>query len=115
MRKVVFPNISFNIRTEGGLETLSVGRQLHIIAATPGRPGESFTIDQIRARLPLVDKLVALDDEMELLLEEEEYTELLVAMKQSTWSGVNAAALALLEAIEAAEIVEVAEVAKEEA
>jgi hypothetical protein len=109
MRKVVFPDVSFNLRTEEGLQPVSVGEQLHLIAAAPSKPGEAFTIDQIRARLPLVDKLSALTGERELLLEETEYTELLAAVKQSTWSGVSAAAIALVDAIEAAEVVDVAE------
>jgi hypothetical protein len=109
MKKVVFPDVSFNARTEDGLRSISIGEQLHIISASPSKPGDVFTIDQIRARLPLVEKLAALTDEGEILLEDNEWTELLQAVEQSTWSGVSEAAIALLDAVREATTVTVEE------
>jgi hypothetical protein len=109
MRKVVFPDVQFGINTDDGYRPMSVAAQLHIIASAPSKPGDVFTIDQIRARLPLVEKLSALKDATEVLLEESEYTELLQAVQQSTWNGVSPAAVALADAIAEAEIVEVDE------
>lgn len=109
MRKITLPDVTFAVPDGDGTRAISAGGQLHIIAAVPSRPGESFTIDQIRARLPLVEKLSMLGDGTVILLEESEYAELLSAVERTTWSGVSLEAVALVDAVRDAETVEVEE------
>ncbi len=112
MRKLCIPDISFSALGEKGeVQRVSAAQQLLQLASVPSEPGKTFTIDEIRQRLPLVDKLAAAvaDDDKEMLLEDSEYAILLEAIKTSTWTGVSRAALSLVEAVEAAESVEVEE------
>ena len=112
MRKLLLPDIEFTTLDEAGKpQPVSAAHQLLQLASVPSKQGETFTIDEIRQRLPLVDKLAAAakDRATELLLEEEEYATLLQAATASTWMGVSRAALELVEAVEKAKTVAVEE------
>ena len=112
MKKLLIPDITFTaLDASGKPQGVSAAQQLLQLASAPSEQGKTFTIDEIRQRLPLVEKLAAAvaDDAKELLLEDSEYAILLEAVRTSTWTGVSRAALALVEAVEAAETVEVGE------
>lgn len=107
MKKILLPDITFGVQINGSIKAISAAEQLRAIASSPSKPGDVFTIDQIRARLPLVEKLI--DDPAEVLIEDSEYAELLEAVRACTWQGVSRAAVELVDAVEAAEEVKVKE------
>lgn len=112
MRKLVIPEVSFTaLGPDGVVQPITAAEQMRQIAAVPSRPDGLLTIDEIRARLPLVEKLeeASRDGKKEVLLEDAEYGVLLETMKASMWRGVSQAALDLVEAVETAAIIEVAE------
>jgi hypothetical protein len=112
MRKLVIPDISFAAQDgEGTIQMVSAAQQLQQLASVPSNQGQPLTIEDIRQRLPLVEKLaeVAGNGSHEVLLEEEEYATLLQAVQASTWTGVSRGALELVDAVEKAETVEVKE------
>ena len=112
MRKLLIPDISFAaLDAEGTLQKATAVQQLQQLVSLPSKPGDTFTIEEIRQRLPLVDKLAnaAEVNSREVLLEDLEYSILLQAVQASTWMGVSRAALELVEAVEKAEDIEVAE------
>ena len=112
MRKLLIPDISFNALNERNVpQKVSAAQQLLLLASVPSQQGETFTINDIRQRLPLVDKLAAVAENGsdEVLLEDSEYDTLLQAVNASTWMGVSRTALELVEAVEKAETIEVKE------
>jgi hypothetical protein len=112
MRKLSFPAVSFAAQDEeGAIHTVSAAQQLHQLASVPSDRNRPLTIEDIRHRLPLVEKLssAAKNESREVLLEEEEYNTLLQAVKSSTWMNVSHAVLELVEAVEKAETVKVEE------
>lgn len=113
MRKLLIPDIQFTALDERNVpQKVSAAQQLQQFASVPSKPGETFTIDEIRERLPVVDKLAAAaqNGSNEVLLEDSEYATLMQAVSASTWMGVSRAALDLVKAVEDAETVKVAEV-----
>ena len=112
MRKLLIPDLEFTAMGERGIpQRVSAAQQLLQLASVPSKQGETFTIDEIRQRLPLVEKLAAVVEAKgnEVLLEDSEYAILLQAVGASTWMGVSRTALDLVEAVEKAETVEVKE------
>lgn len=106
MRKLVIPDVGFMALDEKNTpQRVEAAQQLVQLVSVPSQQGEAFTIDDIRKRLPLVDKLAAAaeDGSDEVLLEDSEYDVLLQAVKASTWTGISRAALELVEAVESAE------------
>lgn len=110
MRKIKIPDERFTAReVDGTVRQMSALEQLRLLISVPSRPDTPFTIEDIRQRLPLVEKLEAYEKEgtKEILVEDSEFALLAQAIQQSTWSGVSRGALLLVEAIENAEMVDV--------
>ena len=115
MRKVVFPDAQFVITDkEGTVHTLSAIEQLTILISLPNKSMGTFSLGEMRLRIPIVEKLdaAARTKEAEILFEDAEYTLIQKELELSIWGGVSKSALALADAVENAEVVEIKEVKK---
>ena len=110
MRKIKIPDIQFSAPTSNGtVRQVSALEQLRLLVSMPPTREASFTIDDIRLRLPLVEMLEAceVDGQTEILLEDAQHALLVESIRVSTWSGVSRAALVLADAVTEAEEVAV--------
>ena len=109
MKRVILPDVTFTmVDANGATRSVSGVEQLRILISVPSRPDSPFTLDDIRLRIPVVEKLEAFEQNgagKELLLEDAEHALILSSLKASTWTGVSKAALELADAVEKAETV----------
>ncbi len=104
MKRITLPDVTFSARDDDGTpQSISAGQQLYRIVAFPP-PQKGLTIDDIRKRLPLCDKLAKTNGN--LLLEDSEYAILTEAFSEANWRGVSHDIVALGDALTDAESVE---------
>lgn len=106
MKKITLPNVTFTALAPDGstVEEISPAQQLYRIVAYPP-PQKGLSIDDIRLRLPLADKLAKAN--RTVLLEDGEYTVLMEAMREASWRGVSRDVVALADALAEAETIDV--------
>ena len=110
MKKITLPDITFSVAgRDGTVTSIGAAEQLRLLVSFAPSPNEPLTLDDIRRRLPILDKLEALDGKKKqgLVLEDAEYAVLQAVVAGSVWTGVNRDAIALADAVEGAETVEV--------
>jgi hypothetical protein len=109
MKRIDLPEVTFTIRGPDGkiLEAIGAARQLYNIVSFPP-PQKGLTLDDIRQRIPLCDKLIGADSV--LVLEDSEYATLSEAFQEASWSGVSKDIIALADALADAKTVNVEEV-----
>lgn len=106
MRKLIIPDVSFNaLDGDGTVTVLSAAQQLYRLVMFAQSPERGFTVDDVRRRLPLGEKLDKA--KKTLLLEDAEHALLQEAFKEASWRGASQNVIALADAIENAETVNV--------
>ncbi len=110
MRRITLPDIMFNVLSKDGqgLTTINAAQQLYQLVMY-AQSEKGFTLEEIRSRLPLGEKLD--NAKGVLLLEDAEYSIVQDAFKEASWRGVSPNVIALADAIESAEAVNIDEVA----
>ncbi len=112
MRRLVFPEVSFTrIEPDGDkgiVVPITAAEQLEQVVTFPP-PEVSLSLDEIRKRVPLADKLRKARRSKQILLEEVEWETLQRAFGQTSWRAATASVVALADAIAGAKTIEVKE------
>lgn len=110
MRRITLPDITFGAvdRLDNGEEevvSLSAAQQLYrLVMFAPTDRG--FTLEDVRRRLPVGEKLDRVKKNV-LLLEDAEHAIVQEAINAASWRGVSPSVIALADAVENAETVNV--------
>lgn len=104
MKKIVLPKVEFTV----GAKKVKAAEQLRLLLMMqPPENTKFFTIEEMRLRIPVIDKLEKAENDV--LLEDNEHGLLVNLINNATWGGVNRDAVTLADAVVNAQNVEVKE------